>query len=340
MRFSIIVPVYNCEPFIKQCIESILEQSFRDYELILIDDGSTDGSGAICDNYAEIDNRVRVIHKKNGGANSARKAAVHLINGNYVLNVDGDDFIGEDYLQVISDKIDVSDADMIAWGYTRCQKNGEKLFSLFNRTPNGLYIDQELDLIRKSYLYDPETDEINEGSLLYNLANKAIKNDIYKLAQLQVPDGMVEAEDASTVWLMLKSIKSLFVFDLDKYFYRLNSGSVTAKVNETTIKQQKQLEDFLIEHTDNKWQLKQVRGFLFYRVIFILDRAVKEGYRNCTKLMKIGEKVGIYDQCVMAEIRNISKGNALRRYLIKKRCWILLYIYHRLRSSSKKASNS
>ena len=96
MMVSVIVPVYNISGYLERCLQSILSQTYVDLEIILVDDGSEDSSGQICDQYAEIDNRIRVIHKKNGGLVSARKAGVSAASGDYVVWVDGDDWIEPD----------------------------------------------------------------------------------------------------------------------------------------------------------------------------------------------------------------------------------------------------
>lgn len=102
MLISIIIPVYNVERYVSICIISILEQSFQDYEIILVDDGSKDRSGSICDEYREKDSRISVIHKTNGGLSDARNAGLKQAKGEYVLFVDSDDYIGEDSLQSIA----------------------------------------------------------------------------------------------------------------------------------------------------------------------------------------------------------------------------------------------
>src|SRR5574344_1932751 len=90
---SIIVPVYQVENYIRQCVDSILAQTFTDFELILVDDGSKDESGRICDEYAKTDERVKVIHKENGGLSDARNRGLHQTIGNYFMFVDSDDYI-------------------------------------------------------------------------------------------------------------------------------------------------------------------------------------------------------------------------------------------------------
>ena len=93
LKFSVIVPIYCVEKCLNQCVDSILNQSYKDFELILVDDGSPDNCSAICDEYAQKDSRIKVIHKENGGLVSARKAGVEVANGDYVICVDGDDWL-------------------------------------------------------------------------------------------------------------------------------------------------------------------------------------------------------------------------------------------------------
>ena len=93
-RVSVIVPVYNVKPYLKRCVDSIIVQSFVDFELILVDDGSTDGSGEICDTYARADGRVQVLHKPNGGLSDARNHGLDRARGAYITFIDSDDLIG------------------------------------------------------------------------------------------------------------------------------------------------------------------------------------------------------------------------------------------------------
>ena len=93
MLFSVVVPVYNIEQYIRQCIDTLINQSFEDYEIILVDDGSSDASGSICDEYAESHERVKVIHQENGGLVKARKVGAQTASGDYIIPVDGDDWV-------------------------------------------------------------------------------------------------------------------------------------------------------------------------------------------------------------------------------------------------------
>lgn len=125
---SIIVPVYNVEKYLKRCIDSLLLQTFTNFELILVDDESTDSSGAICDIYAEQDDRITVIHKKNGGVSSARNAGLDVAVGEYVTFCDSDDYVNYDWLEVLLCAINSNNVDMVASNWKAVDDTGKELF--------------------------------------------------------------------------------------------------------------------------------------------------------------------------------------------------------------------
>ena len=125
---SIIIPVYNVKPYLKRCVESVLNQSYTDFETILVDDGSTDGSSAICDEYLERDTRIRVIHKENGGLSDARNAGINAAVGEYILFVDSDDFLDKDALDILTKEIRPG-VDIIIGGYKKIIGNQMVLFT-------------------------------------------------------------------------------------------------------------------------------------------------------------------------------------------------------------------
>lgn len=117
---SIIIPVYNTKDYLSRCIESVLNQSYVDFELLLVDDGSTDGSGEICDSYSKKDPRVCVFHKENGGVSSARNLGLSYASGEWVYFVDSDDELLPDGLQVLVDCVN-EDTDLVMGGYESCE---------------------------------------------------------------------------------------------------------------------------------------------------------------------------------------------------------------------------
>ena len=161
---SVIIPVYKVEKYLKKCVDSILLQTFQDLEIFLVDDGSPDSCGRICDEYAEKDSRIKVIHKENGGLSDARNVALDQINGQYVSFVDSDDWLAPDALEILYTALIKTDADVAVGNMISvyedgreeelyCPVNeetvleGEKLLSTLNRpnAPNRLY---------KAYIFD------------------------------------------------------------------------------------------------------------------------------------------------------------------------------------------
>ena len=112
---SVIVPVYNTEKYLYRCVESICNQTYRNLEIILVDDGSTDGSGAICDQLSGEDDRIRVIHKENEGASAARNTGLDLAKGEYIGLVDSDDYISTDMYEKLFELLQGAKAEMAVW---------------------------------------------------------------------------------------------------------------------------------------------------------------------------------------------------------------------------------
>ena len=123
-QISVIVPVYKVEKYIHKCVDSILAQTFTDFELWLVDDGSPDHCGAICDEYAQIDTRVKVIHKKNGGLSDARNAALDVMNGKYIFFVDSDDWISEDALEIMYSALERTGAKVATGNIVSVREDG------------------------------------------------------------------------------------------------------------------------------------------------------------------------------------------------------------------------
>lgn len=124
---SVIVPLYNIEIYLCRCIDAILKQTYEDFELLLIDDGSTDSSGKICDSYASLDSRVRVFHKENEGVAKARNYGLERTKGEYITFIDADDYVGKEYLKILIDSVQMYHVELsvIAWECTRLEKISE-----------------------------------------------------------------------------------------------------------------------------------------------------------------------------------------------------------------------
>lgn len=129
---SVIIPIYNVEPYIKRCLDSVMEQTYRDMEIILIDDGSPDNCGKICDEYARMDRRIIVVHKRNEGVGAARNTGIDMARGKWITFVDPDDWLERDYYEKMMDGMDGKDVDVFSNGgyfaeYQQCQETRRRI---------------------------------------------------------------------------------------------------------------------------------------------------------------------------------------------------------------------
>lgn len=228
MKYSIIVPIYNTEKYLKACIDSILAQSFVDFELLLIDDGSSDSSGQIADEYACLNNQIKVLHKPNEGLVSARKAGALLANGEYVVNVDSDDLIEKDFLNTIDDTICKNDyPDMIVIGHKRIDNYDNIIGTPCNcLLPSKKYEGELLTFIRDNYLYSDTIRGLNYGLLPFSACTKVVAHDVYYRNQLKIDNEIKIGEDLFLTYYLLKEIKTLYVLDYCGYGYRVSDSSM------------------------------------------------------------------------------------------------------------------
>lgn len=219
MLFSIITPCYNNEKFVEQCIESVLAQTETDFEFILIDDGSTDGVGKILDKYTEKDSRIKVIHKENGGPGSARKAGTQIAKGDYVVPIDGDDWIDESYLEEIKKVVEQYNVDVVMCGHCKVSENGAKEYVRIMPIRNhyGLLSKEEIETdIRKNPFRIPQYQH-----------TKAIKRNLFMKYQAEIDDTIKVGEDECLIYSLVCSAPSIYLLDTCHYYYRTNPTSIT-----------------------------------------------------------------------------------------------------------------
>lgn len=216
MRFSVIVPVYNCIKELRSCVDSILQQTCSDFELLLIDDGSNDGSRDQCDQLAAQDSRIRVFHKANGGASSARNLGLKQANGDYILFIDGDDTVEPDLLEQVSLIISSSPAQMVIFGMAfdsysasgRLEKT--ELFSIRHR---GCFSSEHI-LSSFSAFFD--------DNALSSACNKVFSGGILRETGLLFSEDMTLYEDLDLVLRYLPYCKQVACIDRAFYHYRLS----------------------------------------------------------------------------------------------------------------------
>ena len=223
-KLSVIVPVYNTEKYLRECIDSILAQTFTDFELILVDDGSTDSSGAICDEYAAKDPRIQVIHQENGGATVARRSGVSCARGEYITFVDSDDWISKEMYVVMMAQ---QPADIIICGIKRATNNGTYDMNCFIEAGN--YDKQKLnESFYSTMLFDYDH---CQPSIHPSLCNKLIRSEIIRNVIHDVDDSITYGEDALCSFACMLDAEQISVIGRSLYYYRDNSESVSNVYN-------------------------------------------------------------------------------------------------------------
>ncbi|MDO5381697.1 MAG: glycosyltransferase [Eubacteriales bacterium] len=211
---SVIVPVYMVEDYLKECIDSIINQSYKNLEIILVDDGSKDKSSEICDEYALNDCRVRVVHKKNGGLSSARNAGLDICRGEYIAFVDSDDFIHREFINAAIyafkkfDNIDIVQ---------------EKYVS-FKCTPENKVKNVSLDDI---LIFSKNEAKISLAKYIDKITNiswdKVYKRELF--SNIRFPEGRIH-EDEFTTYKLLELVENVAYINQELYFYRQRENSI------------------------------------------------------------------------------------------------------------------
>ncbi len=212
---TVIVPIYNVGAYLRQCIESIQSQNYRNLQIILVNDGSTDDSGKICDEYARLDNRIVVIHQLNGGLVRARKAGLKRAAGEYIGFVDGDDYIEAKMYGALVDEMMKSDADFVHTGYWQNQSRQIP----FQRE------EIELSSHRASFLGKAVFSE--SAYISPSIWSKLFKKHLIQKCYAKVPDQISHGEDVVSLCACILEAEQILLLDQAFYHYRVRESSLT-----------------------------------------------------------------------------------------------------------------
>ena len=288
-EISVIVPVYNVEKYLSECIESVLAQTFSNFELILVDDGSTDSSGDICDSYAKRDLRIKVIHKANGGVSSARNVGINASNGKYITFIDSDDAVDKDFFKIADQEINSRDIDVYISGLSMETWQDEEIISTqkYGIANAGQYSIKKL------------LDNLEIGYPLICICGpwcKLFRSEIIKKNSIKFDTSMSLGVD--TNFNMDVFLKCRYVYFSNRCFYRYrrgNSNSLFSKFHKDTFEVHKKI-------YDKMYFLVRQKG---------CDPMTIERYRTMTFSLYLG--------CVHAYYRFFTRTTHLERYeLVRK----------------------
>jgi glycosyltransferase involved in cell wall biosynthesis len=223
-RLSIVIPVYNGEKYLPQCLESILSQTFSDFEIIIVDDGSNDSTGQILDNFAMKDSRIRPVHQKNGGSASARNTAISMVKADYLSIIDADDVLDSDMFEVLFSIRDKTNSDVCACSYV-IEEGKEQIAPKEHQPsiPNPIVFNSKKEILKSMV-----------GSC--NSISGFVWNKIYKrsiVGDCRFKEGISFGDDVLFSWQVLSnpSIAKVAFINLPMYHYRIINSSVTRTVS-------------------------------------------------------------------------------------------------------------
>ena len=241
-KVSIIVPVYNVENYIRVCVESILAQTYASLELILVDDGSKDNSGILCDEYAVIDPRVKVIHKENGGVSSARNAGLRQAKGDWIMHVDGDDWIEPDMIESLIEAAKATEADLVFSDFIKYGPNAGN-----NQLPS--WNSDKIDSMSRYIAY-----------VMTTIWGSIAKRSLYIDHSLKSPEGISYCEDFHLIVRLCHYAKKIANVHRPFYHYRYRPTSIMSNMSRKT-------------ESDEQWVYQDT-------IRFFKEQGVYEDYRK------------------------------------------------------------
>lgn len=278
---SIVIPVYKVEKYLEKCIESVLKQTYTNLQIILVDDGSPDNCGKICDEYAKRDSRIDVIHKVNGGLSEARNVGISKAKGRYIGFVDSDDYIKENMYEILLNLIKKYNADASICNLYDVIKGKEYI----RNKNNGIQEYSRLDILKEVLL------DKNIQSYAWN---KLYKKELFD--EVKYPIGK-KYEDIGTTFYIFEKCNKIVVTSEPEYYYLKRSDSLVNNVTESTVFDYMELilQRYLYIN-DNIKELKQYNDYYLVRTLLTANNDIKE-------LKQIEEKT----KQKYNELYNISK---------------------------------
>lgn len=287
-KVSVIVPVYNAGPYLKQCIDSILNQTYHNIELILVNDGSTDGSATICESYRQVDQRVRLINKKlgGGGVGAARNSALPLITGEFVLFVDNDDWLEPNHIEVLYKSLKETDSDISIVNFTQFME--ERSSYAFHVT--------EKDYFQEVFTPQEWFSREYNGRFAFSQCFTVPWCKLYKASifeNISYPEDE-KVEDDYTTWKLYLMADRIVFTNVALYYHRKRETSVTKTVDSTYVFPLKSIEERVtilsLIGFDISEELRAYRWRLnLHRESYLASGHMQE-YQTCLQKIAILEK--------------------------------------------------
>ena len=295
MKLSIVVPVYKVEKYLQDCVDSILNQDFKDFELILVDDGSPDSCPKICDEYAKKDARVKVIHKQNGGLSSARNAGMDVAKGEYISFIDSDDYIAQDMYQRVFSIINKEHADIVIYGRIYVYSEKKQVIKQKQNVYKIMNAAESIALMNTSILG------------YYDVAawDKVYKRSLFK--NIKYPVGK-SSEDWYTTYKVLAKAHKIVYDSSPLYYYRQRDGSITHtknSVNYDALYASKEVLDFV--KNNQPQYINQAAFSCVFSGIGVIDNIALQNNCNETEAKAVLNQIS----CLISQTKEMPGFNEL-----------------------------
>ncbi|EOS29453.1 hypothetical protein C807_02839 [Lachnospiraceae bacterium 28-4] len=299
MKLSVIIPIYNTEKYLQQSIESVIRQTYKDIEVILVDDGSTDGSGKICDQYAETYDNFKAIHQENGGNVAARCRGVEEAAGEYITFMDSDDWIAEDMYETLMKEAEMEGCDIISQSRYTAYEDG-RYYLVETSTMLGSYkVKKDYDVFLSKMMYDEEEGRVGVGP---TLGHKVIKSEIVADIVKKVDKNIVLGGDAAIFYSSCLRAKSICIIEGAGYFCRVRGMSVSRSYDvvyfDRVYTLYKYFENFFGDYDECYCLMTQLKKHLWHllriQIEQIFEMEFKSVYLFPYQLINKGSKIILY----------------------------------------------
>lgn len=315
---SIIVPIYKVENYLHRCVDSILQQTYSNLEIILVDDGSPDQCPQICDKYASIDSRIKVIHKKNGGLSDARNYALDIMKGDYVTFVDSDDYIANNMIELFMQSILTHQCAMVVCGVNIIDAK-QNIYDKRNIDKSQLFTGAEI------------TKQIIKDNFPHNFAwGKLYKSTLFN--DIRFPKGRYY-EDIATIYKLTAKCKNIFCLSNNLYFYFLGrEGNITSELSTSkaiksyldVIQSECERLSFCESNALYNDSINTIKKHLQTLALLGIQANIKLGYKNCQEFK---EKI----ENILRSKNALPQKGSLHFALRHTTLYYILYpLYHKL----------
>lgn len=306
-KISIIIPIYNKETMLTKCVDSVVKQTISEIEIILVDDGSSDGSGALCDEYKKIDSRISVIHKKNGGLSSARNSGLSIATGEYIGFVDGDDYVAADMYDLLYKEAKKTAADI-----AMCSFYFEDNSKIISKSNTG-----KKTLLEKNVLMK----ELVSGRINVSVWNKIYNKSI--IEGIIFREGQKYCEDVEFTYRVFNNVGKAVYIDVPKYYYgRWDDSQSKHEVNPKMIEDSIYMADFCNNYIlENHSELAEFSKKNYARELSVaIYKILYSGNRNSEEYENVWQQIEVRIDVILE--KGYQKKNTFP-------LWVFMYLAKR-----------